>query len=106
MSKPYTYIADLAKEAMPPEKGILSHTIFQNDDLKAVVFGFGQGDELSEHTAAKPAILHFLQGEVELTLGYDTFTVQAGSWIHMAAGLSHTVLAKTPATLLLLLLKK
>jgi len=106
VSDQYTHIIDLAKEATPPEHGILSHTIFQNDDIKAVVFGFGQGDELSEHTAAKPAILHFLQGEVELTLGDDTFPAQAGTWIHMAAGLPHTVLAKTPATMLLLLLKK
>jgi len=106
VSDQYTHIIDLAKEATPPEHGILSHTIFQNDDVKAVVFGFGQGDELSEHTASKPAILHFLQGEAELTLGDDTFAAQAGSWIHMTAGLPHTVLAKTPAIMLLLLLKK
>ena len=105
MSDHYTHIIDLAKEATPPEHGILSHTIFQNDDIKAVVFGFGQGDEMSEHTASKPAILHFLQGEVELTLGDDTLVAQAGSWIHMAAGLPHTVLAKTPVIMLLLLLK-
>jgi quercetin dioxygenase-like cupin family protein len=105
VSDQYTHIVDLAKEATPPEHGILSHTIFDNDCVKAVVFGFGQGDEMSEHTASKPAILHFLQGEVELTLGDDTFAVQAGSWIHMAAGLPHTVLAKTPAIMLLLLLK-
>ena len=105
MSEQYTHIVDLAKEATPPQQGILSHTVFENDSVKAVVFGFGQGDEMSEHTASKPAILHFLQGEVDLTLGDDTFAVQAGSWIHMAAGLPHTVLAKTPAIMLLLLLK-
>ncbi len=106
MSDQYAHIVDLAKEATPPQQGILSHTVFQNDDVKAVVFGFGQGDEMSEHTASKPAILHFLQGEVELTLGDDTFAAQAGSWIHMAAGLPHTVLAQTPAIMLLLLLKR
>lgn len=105
MSDQYTHIFDLAKEATPPKQGILSNTVFQNDSVKAVVFGFGQGDELSEHTASKPAILHFLRGEVELTLGDDTLAVQTGSWIHMAAGLPHTVLAKTPAIMLLLLLK-
>lgn len=105
MSNQYTHIIDIAKEATPPEHGILSHTVFQSDDVKAVVFGFGQGDELSEHTASKPAILHFLQGEVELTLGEDKLDVKAGAWIHMEAGLPHTVLAKTPTTMLLLLLK-
>jgi quercetin dioxygenase-like cupin family protein len=102
----FTHVVDLAKEATPPEHGILSHTVFQDDDLKAVVFGFGQGDEMSEHTASTPAILHFLEGEAELILGEETVAAQAGSWIHMAAGLPHTVLAKTPTTMLLLLLKK
>jgi hypothetical protein len=44
----YTHILDLAKEAEPPADGILSRTIFQDDQIKAVVFGFGQGQELSE----------------------------------------------------------
>jgi hypothetical protein len=48
----YTLILDLAKEAEPPAGCILSRTIFQDARLKAVVFGFGQGQELSEHTAA------------------------------------------------------
>ena len=67
---PYTHILDLAKEAEPPADGIFSRTIFQNDQLKAVVFGFGQGQELSEHTAAKPAMLFFVKGEA--TVGSAT----------------------------------
>ena len=43
----YTHILDLAKEAEPPADGILSRTVFQDDKIKAVVFGFGQGQELS-----------------------------------------------------------
>ena len=73
MTTPYTHISDLAKEAQPPEKGILSRTLFNDDRLKAVIFGFAQGEELSEHTASMPAILHFLQGEAKLTLGDDTW---------------------------------
>jgi hypothetical protein len=48
----YIHILDLAKEAEPPGDGILSRTIFQDVRIKAVVFGFGQIQELSEHTAA------------------------------------------------------
>ena len=47
MTSTYTHILDLAKEAEPPADGILSRTIFQDDRIKAVVFGFGQGQELS-----------------------------------------------------------
>src|SRR6186997_574983 len=67
----YTHILDLAKEAEPPADGILSRTIHQDDRIKAVVFGFGQAQELSEHTAAKPAMLFFVKGEANLGLGDD-----------------------------------
>ena len=64
----YTHILDLAKEAEPPADGILSRTVFQDERIKAVVFGFGQGQELSEHTAAKPAMLYFVKGEATVGL--------------------------------------
>ena len=41
MTNSYTHILDLSKEAEPPADGILSRTIFQDDFVKAVVFGFG-----------------------------------------------------------------
>lgn len=106
MTTPYTLFADLAKEAQPPDKGILSRTLFNDDRLKVVLFGFAQDEELSEHTASMPAVLHFLRGEARLTLGDDTLEAQAGTWAHMPAGLRHSIKAKTPVTLLLLLLKK
>ena len=106
MSDNYTHIVDIAKEVEPPDDGILTRTLFNDDDVKAVLFGFGQGEELSEHTASMPAILHFLQGEAILTLGDDTFEAQPGTWIHMAPELKHSVHAKTPVIMLLLLLKK
>ena len=36
-----------------------------------ISFGFAPGQELSEDTSAKPAILHFLKGEAQLTLGEE-----------------------------------
>jgi quercetin dioxygenase-like cupin family protein len=57
----------------------LSRTIFQDDKIKAVVFGFGQGQELSEHTAAKPAMLFFVTGEASVGLGDDTQEAQTGT---------------------------
>ena len=105
MSQPYTHIADLADEVQPPADGILTRTLFNDDDVKAIIFGFAQGEELSEHTASMPAILQVLQGEAHLTVGEDAIEAQAGSWVHMTPGLKHSVQAKTPVILLLLLLK-
>jgi quercetin dioxygenase-like cupin family protein len=98
-------VVDLAKAVTPPTDGIISHTIYQDSSVKAVLFGFGQGQELSEHTASKPAIMHFLTGESEVTLGDRKLNATEGTWVHMAAGQPHSIVAKTPATMLLLLLK-
>ncbi len=101
----YTQIVDLAREAEPPVNGILSRKLFDDDHIKAVVFGFAPGEELSEHTASMPAILHFLDGEATVTLGDDTVEARRNTWIHMPAHLPHSISARTPVTLLLLLLK-
>lgn len=90
--------------AAPPDS-ILSRTFFTADGCKAILFSFAPGQELSEHTAAVPAVLHFLAGEADLTLGGDAAEARAGTWVHMAARLPHSVRAKTPVSMLLLMLK-
>ena len=105
MTTSYTYFLDVATKAQPPENGILSRTIYNDDRIKAVVFGFAAGEELSEHTASMPAILHFLQGEARVTLDEDTLEANPGTWVHMPTDLRHSIQAKTPVVMLLLLLK-
>ena len=41
MSADFTRIVDLAKEVEPPDDAILTYTIVNEDDVKAVIFGFG-----------------------------------------------------------------
>jgi quercetin dioxygenase-like cupin family protein len=101
----YTILNNLALEIEPPVNGTLSRTIHQDDRLKAVLFGFAAGQELSEHTASTPAIMHFLKGEADVILGQDKVAAAVGTWIHMPARLPHSILAKTPVSMLLLLLK-
>lgn len=105
MSSKYTYIADLAKQVDIPVDGILSRTLYDDEQVKVVLFGFGAGQELSEHTASMPAILHIVQGEARLTLGDDSVEAEAGAWVHMPPELRHGVYAKTPVVMLLLLIK-
>jgi quercetin dioxygenase-like cupin family protein len=70
-----------------------------------VLFGFAAGQELSEHTASTPAIMHFLHGEADVTLGPEKVSAAPGTWIHMTPQLPHSIRALTPVRLLLLLLK-
>ena len=84
----------------------MSRTLFNDDRLKVVLFDFAQGEELSEHTASMPAVLHFLRGEARLTLGDDTLEAKSGTWVHMPKGLRHSIQAQTPVVMLLLLVKE
>jgi quercetin dioxygenase-like cupin family protein len=101
----YSLIADLA-DLLPEISAdtIVSRSVYQDDQLKAILFGFAAGQELSEHTAARPAILHFLKGDAELTLGKDSSVARPGTWAHMEAHLPHSILAKTEVIMLLLML--
>lgn len=98
-------IVELADAVEPPADGIMSRTIYQDDRLKAVLFGFGAGQELSEHTASKPAIMHFLSGEAAVTLGGQPLAARAGTWVHMPAGLLHSITARAPTIMLLVILR-
>ena len=106
MKTNYTCLTDLPSQVEIPPDGILTRTLYADEQVKVILFGFEAGQELSEHTASMPAILHFLQGEARLTLGQDEMEAHAGTWVHMPANLQHSINAKTPVILLLLLLKQ
>jgi len=103
----HQFIPDLsALLADVPADSILSRTFFDGDDVRGVLFRFAAGQELSEHTASSPAVLHFLSGEATVTLGGETVEARAGSWAHMPANLKHSIHAKTPVTMLLMLVQR
>jgi len=99
-----TFFADLAHEAVIPERGIHSQTLSREDGVEVVLFGFAPGEALSEHTSARPAIIHILSGEADLTAGTDAHAATAGAWLQMPAGTPHSVRARTPLVMALYLL--
>jgi len=102
----YTFVEDIQMEVPIPDNGVLSRTVFNDEALKVVAFGFAAGQELSPHTAPMAAVLHFLKGDAELTLGSEKVRAHAGSLVHMPPGLSHGIAAKTAVVMLLFMLKQ
>jgi quercetin dioxygenase-like cupin family protein len=98
------FYADLVREAVVPERGIHSQTLSDEDGVELVLFGFAAGEALSEHTSARPAIIHVLSGEADLTAGIETHQAVAGTWLRMPARLPHSVRARTPLVMALYLL--
>jgi quercetin dioxygenase-like cupin family protein len=105
MTNPYYYTEDIQSlMADIPADTIISRTYHEAEGLKAILFGFAPGQELSEHTSAKPAVLHFISGEADLTLGDDSMAARPGTWAYMQPNLPHSILAKTKVIMVLLLL--
>lgn len=102
----FTFLQDL-NTTIPeiPADSIVSRSLLKNEHIDVTLFGFAAGQELSEHTASRPAILHFISGEAELTLGLEKETATAGSWVHIPPKLPHSIAAKTAVTMLLIMLK-
>lgn len=102
---PRANIVHLAQQADIPCDGTLSRTLHADDQIKVVLFAMDAGQELSEHTAAVPAIIEMIAGTAQLTLGSEVIEATPGVWVHMPARLPHAVLARTPVVMLLTLLR-
>ena len=92
---------DLVADA-PATEPIQGRALFTDDHVKMLAFPLKAGQTFEEHTAPHPAMLHFLEGEADVTLGGDTVEAQAGTWIHMPPELPHSIHAKTPFLMVLL----
>jgi quercetin dioxygenase-like cupin family protein len=100
----HAFIADLLAEAPIPARGILSQTLSDEDGVRLVVFSFAPGEELSEHTAARPAIVQILTGEATIVADGEVYAASAGSWLRMAVGTPHSIRATTGMVMALYLL--
>ena len=107
---PFVFFESVEAEVAIPDTGMLSRTLFTDDAVKVVAFGFAAGHELAAHTAPMAAILYFVRGEAELTLGAGSEAekrhVHAGAFVHMPPQTPHGIRATTPLAMLLLTLKQ
>ncbi len=99
----FTLFPHILDDIEIPENGTLSRVLFSSGGLRVVVFAFDEGQELTDHTAAVPAVVQVVHGLLQLTLGDDVVEIAADSWVHMEANLNHAVLALEPSVMLLTL---
>lgn len=100
----YVFFPDLSAEAAVPRRGIHSQTLLEADGVELVVFAMAAGERMSEHTAARPAIVHVISGEGSLTVAGDDHALLPGSWLHMATRTPHALVAGTDLVFALYLL--
>jgi quercetin dioxygenase-like cupin family protein len=101
----HAYIASLPGEVEIPANGILSRTVHEDERITLVLFGFDAGQELSEHTSSRAALIEVLDGSAEITLDGDTHHAGPGTWLAMPPGMRHAIRATSPMRMALTLLK-
>ena len=75
------------------ESGIVSRTLVQSPELRVVLFAFAEGQELTQHTSSRRAIVQVLQGTCEFLFSGTWQKLEEGMLLHMPPGHPHAVKA-------------
>jgi quercetin dioxygenase-like cupin family protein len=98
-------ILSLATETQFVPNGIVSRTLLRTANSRVVLFGFAEGQELSEHTSTQHAVIQILSGECEFFLAGKPHVLKAGDFLYMPPNLAHAVKATQQFSMLLTLFK-
>ena len=98
-------IVSLADETKFAANGIVSRTLLRTTNSRVVLFGFSEGQELTEHTSTQDAVVQILSGECEFSLAGKPHTLKTGDFLYMPPNLPHAVKATTQFSMLLTLSK-
>ena len=87
------------------EGSVVSRTVIDKPQGTVTIFAFDKGQALSEHTAPYDAVVHVLDGEVEVTISGKPSVVKPGEMIVMPANDPHALKALTPFKMMLIMVK-
>jgi quercetin dioxygenase-like cupin family protein len=98
-------IVSLKAETQFAPNGIVSRTLLRTENSRVVLFGFAEGQELTEHTSTQHALVQILSGECEFSLAGKPHLMKADDLLYMPPNLPHAVKATKPFSMLLTLSK-
>jgi len=96
-------VLSLPDETQYAPNGIVSRTLLRTDNSTLVLFGFGEGQELTEHTSTQHAVVQVLSGTCEFSLAGVPHQLKAGDLLYMPPNLPHSVKATRQFSMLLTL---
>jgi quercetin dioxygenase-like cupin family protein len=98
-------ILSLPAETQYAPNGIVSRTLLRTANSRTVLFGFAEGQELTEHTSTQHALIQILSGSCEFSLSGVSRTLKTGDLLYMPPNLPHAVKATEQFSMLLTLSK-
>jgi quercetin dioxygenase-like cupin family protein len=103
---PKSQVLHMADLAAYQEGSVVSRQITKQEAGNITLFAFDDGQELSEHTAPYDALVHVLDGQVEVRIAGKPFALKAGDAIIMPADEPHALKAITKFKMLLTMIRK
>jgi quercetin dioxygenase-like cupin family protein len=98
-------VISLTQETQFAPNGIVSRTLLRTPIMRAVLFGFAEGQELTEHTSTQHALVQVLSGECEFSLSGKQHNLKAGDFLYMPPSAPHALKATKQFSMLLTLFK-
>ena len=98
-------ILSLPAETHFAPNGIVSRTLLRTANSRVVLFGFAEGQELTEHTSTQHALVQVLTGKCDFSLAGELHKLKAGDLLYMPPDWPHALKATTKFSMLLTLTK-
>jgi quercetin dioxygenase-like cupin family protein len=99
-------VIHLADETQFSDSGIVSRAVHDQAGVRATLFAFAAGQELTEHATPARALLQILSGACEVTLAGTKAVLRAGDLLHMPPNLPHAVRATEAFSMLLITIRE
>ncbi len=99
-------VIHLADETQFSDSGIVSRAVHDQAGVRATLFAFAAGQELTEHATPARALLQILSGACEVTLAGTKTLLRAGDLLHMPPNLPHAVRATEAFSMLLITIRE
>jgi quercetin dioxygenase-like cupin family protein len=87
------------------ESSVVSRAIVNKKTGTVTLFAFAEGQGLSEHKTPFDALVHVLDGEVEITISGKPFRLEKGEMIIMPADEPHALKAITRFKMILTMIR-
>ena len=97
-----TRLADMVEYQ---EGSIVSRTLIKKNKGTVTLFAFDKDNALSEHTAPFDALVYAVDGDLEVTIDGEAFSLTAGETILMPANRPHSVKAVSRFKMLLTMIR-
>lgn len=86
-------VFDMAGLVSYQDGSVVSYVLVKGEAGNVTLFAFDKGQELSEHTAPFDALVHVLDGDVEIRISGQPYMLKAGQAIVMPANEPHALRA-------------